>query len=125
MSYHVADRKGRETTANDYACQFMLCSKQSLFVVPVNPISDHVVSLCALSAQTLPTLTAWSNPDSWPAKARDRAARSLVLFCSEVSFDGTASPMGRKDVAEDGFAAAYGPVAVKRVASVADRGMLD
>jgi len=81
------------------------------------------VTLCALSAHLLPTRTVLSKPVSCPARACAAAARSLAIFCCGVSLRGAALPIGIDDDAAGVFAAAYGPVAVKRVASDADRGM--
>ena len=52
-----------------------------IFDVPVSPIKDHVVTLCALSAHLLPAMTTLSNPDSCPDLACAAAALNLAIFC--------------------------------------------
>lgn len=78
--------------------------------------------LCARSAHTLPRATTLSNFDSCANFAFRAAARNLATFSCGVS------PVGG-NVAEtvdagEGLEEAYGPVAVKRVASAAERGIV-
>lgn len=92
--------------------------------LPVRPIKPQAVTRCALSAQTLPTLTTLSICDSFPIFALAAAARNRAIFCCPVSFAGARSSIDIDDEVFGGFEVTYGPVAVKRVASDAERGML-
>jgi len=81
--------------------------------LPVNPISESVVNLCARSAQTRPLDTTLSNVFSCPCFALLAASRSLATFCCGVSLGGAFPPILRVE----GFEEACGVVGVKRVGS--------
>jgi hypothetical protein len=91
----------------------------------VRPIKLKAVTLCARSAQTLPTRTAVSKPVSLPRFALAAAARRREIFCCADSFGG-AWPKLICEPADVGAMGATlgGPLEVKRVASVGERGIL-
>ena len=117
----------------------------------MKPIKPKTVILCALSAITLPLTTIRSQVDTCAFFCASCAARSLATFCAGVSAEPKGLPEGPKEDGgccllrgkacvcgyEDGekvFEAAdrrvaglekaWGEVAVKRVASTADRDIL-
>lgn len=88
--------------------------------LPVPTIKVMAVNLCALSAHTLPFATILSYFDSWLSFALRAASRNRAIFCCGVSFGGGGEAKERCVALEW----AYGPVAVNRVASCAERAML-
>lgn len=82
---------------------------------------------CALSAHTRPLVTTLSKVEIWSSFAASAAALSRLTFSCGVSPDGPGFARGTAhDLALGGgtFAVACGVVEVKRVASVADRGIV-
>jgi hypothetical protein len=75
------------------------------------------VNLCAKSATTLPRATTLSKVLSFPIFARLADSRSRATFSCGVSFGGVGPRIGIMVARGGGFAAAYGPVDVKRVGS--------
>ena len=98
--------------------------------IPVAPIRLNAVNRCARSAHTLPLTNTRSNVVTCASRALFAAALNLLTFSWGVSPGGPGFRGGRFDVFEavlvDGgsLADAWGVVDVKRVASVADRGMV-
>ena len=98
--------------------------------IPVAPIKLNAVIRCARSAHTRPLTTNLSNVENCASRALSAAALSLLTFSCGVSPGGPGFRGGKFEVFEavlaeaGGLADAWGVVDVKRVASVADRGMV-
>jgi len=90
--------------------------------LPLVAINAVAVILCARSAHTRPRDTTRSHVLSWLIFARRDASRSRATFCAGVSFGGGAAP--RSIVVAVVLECACGPVAVKRVASAGERGIV-
>lgn len=89
-------------------------------ILPVNPINEYAVALCARSAHRRPVRTTRSKLVSLPARAAEAAARSRAIFCWGVS-PGIAPWPSFWIVLCDVLLCAVGMVAVNRVASEAER----
>ena len=95
-------------------------------MIPVSPISPKAVTRCALSAHTRPLIINLSKPETFASLARAAASLSRRTFCCGVSPGGPGVRCGTWLGDEgEGFALACGVVDVKRVASMADFGILN
>jgi hypothetical protein len=100
--------------------------------VPVIPINPRAVTRCALSAHTRPLIMNLSKPETFASLARAAASLNRRTFCCGVSPAGPGVRCGKELVGFDavlgvgvgGFAEACGVVDVKRVASMADFGIV-
>ena len=96
--------------------------------IQVAPIKLNAVNRCALSAHTRPLIINLSNVDICASRALSAAARNRRTFSCGVSPTGPGVRCGNvfegMFTAEGGLADACGVVGVKRVASVAERGMM-
>ena len=99
--------------------------------IPVSPMSDIAVNLCALSAHTRPTIMTLSNVEIFAPLALAAASLRRLTFSCGVSLG---SPVVRGDadlggprfvIRVEGFVDTWGDVDVNRVASMADRAMLE
>ena len=99
--------------------------------IPVAPIKLNAVNRCARSAHTRPLTSSLSNVEICASLALLAAARNLLTFSCVVSPGGPGFRggkllflPGRFRAEAGGLADAWGVVDVKRVASVADRGIV-
>jgi hypothetical protein len=101
--------------------------------IPVIPINPKAVTRCALSAHTRPLMTSLSKPETLASRARAAASLNRRTFCCGVSPGGPGVRCGNElvdveaidGVEGGGFADACGVVEVKRVASMADFGIVN
>lgn len=103
--------------------------RRGAYNIPVAAIKLKAVNRCALSAHTRPLTRNLSNVETRASRALSAAARRRRTFSCAVSPAGPGCRAGCElnggfEPRGNGFVEACGVVAVNRVASVADRGIL-